>query len=69
MAIPITKEMREQAKLENKYLVQISIDGRHLKKPDCMMQLSGPMSIADAKELQALITKQWKRRNARKATR
>lgn len=74
MAIPYTKEMRERAKAEDKFLVQVSIDGKHLSEEaakrynkkfmvQARFQITGPMSYEQAFELWRWHTK-WQKKNA-----
>ncbi len=64
MAIAVTKDQKQQAKDEGKYLIQISIDGRHLTKEQvagmkaadkydqrACVSMTGPMSPEAADEL------------------
>lgn len=74
MAIPYNKDMRERAKAEDKFLVQVSIDGRHLSDEaatryskkfmgQVRFQITGPMSFEQAFELWRWHTK-WQKKNA-----
>lgn len=78
MAIPYTKEMREVAKSEDKFLVQVSIDGKHLSDEaaakynkkfmgQARFQITGPMSFEQAFELWQWHTR-WQKESARKRT-
>ena len=64
MAIPVTKDQKQQAKDQGKYLVQISIDGRHLTEEQvagmkatneydrrACVSMTGPMSAEAADDL------------------
>ena len=61
MAIPIDKEMRDRAKKDNKVLIQVCIDARHLpehRRAELRKKLfggkfsvSGPLSDRTAREL------------------
>jgi hypothetical protein len=62
MAIPYSKEMRERAKAEDKFLVQVSIDGKYLRDESAArlqkkfmgharFQITGPMSHEQAIDL------------------
>jgi len=76
MAIAYTKDMRERAKAEDKYLVQISIDGKYLSDESNekyrkkfmgrgRFQITGPMGYQQAKELWDWHYK-WQKKNAQK---
>lgn len=76
MAIPYTKEMRERAKAEEKFLVQVSIDGMHLSEEASerfrkkfmgrhRFQITGPVSYEQAFDLWRWHTK-WQKKNAAK---
>ena len=75
MAIPVTKDQKQQAKAEGKYLIQISIDGRHLTKEQvagmkatdeydrrARVSMTGPMPPEAADELYKWFKKWFSRK-------
>lgn len=78
MAIAYTKEMRERAKAEDKFIIQVSIDGKYLSdaanekfRKKFMgrgrFQITGPVEYQQAKELWDWHRK-WQKKNAAKRT-
>lgn len=76
MAIAYTKDMRERAKAEDKFLIQVSIDGKYLSdeanekfRKKFMgrgrFQITGPVSYEQAFDLWRWHTK-WQKKNETK---
>ena len=74
MAIPYTKEMRERAAAEDKFLIQISIDGKYLSDESDerlrkkfmgrgRFQITWPMSHEQAIDLWKW-HRRWQKKNA-----
>lgn len=78
MAIAYTKDIRERAKAEDKFVVQISIDGKYLSDDSAArlqktfmgharFQLTGPMSHEQAYSLWKW-HRRWQKKNAPKGS-
>lgn len=76
MAIAYTKDIIERAKADDKYIVQVSIDGKYLRKESAekyqktfmghaRFQITGPMEYQQAKELWDWHRK-WQKKNAKR---
>lgn len=79
MAIAYTKDVIQRAKADDKYVVQVSIDGKYLSAASAeehqktfmghvRFQLTGPMEYQQAKELWDWHLK-WQKKNAAKRPR